>query len=298
MAITRQVAIGSLLAISAFTLWGLFPIYWKQLVEVDPVEVLAHRVIWSVPFVVIVLLVLRRLHDLLHIIRNPLYLGQLCLTACLITTNWGIYIWAMAENKIIEASMGYFLSPIMSVGLGLLMFHERLSQAQWWAIAIASTGVLYMFIANNILPWVALALAASFALYGGLRKKNGIDAITGLLVETLLVMPLALAWLGYIYADRTSSFSNLSLQTDILLIGGGIITALPLMLFVAGTKHLQLSSIGILFYLTPSIQFIIGWQIYQEPLNQANVIAFSCIWTALAIFGWQSYSAAHQKHQT
>ena len=277
------------LALGAFVLWGLFPVYWKQLTHVNPIEVLSHRVIWSVPFILIVLFALSRLTHLFEALKKPNIFWPLLATSLLISLNWGIYIWAVAQDKVVEASMGYFLSPIMSVVIGVLMFKERLNSLQWLAVCIAAGGVIYLFIAKNLLPWVALSLGISFALYGGLRKKSGVDSVVGLLMETILILPVALAWLWLTSYQQGIAFDFSLTATNLLLIGGGVVTALPLLLFVQGAKNLNLSTVGLWFYLTPTIQFFIGWLLYGEALLQADMVAFCCIWIALAIFAWQGY---------
>lgn len=281
------------LAVLAYVLWGLFPIYWKQLIHVDAVEVLAHRVLWSVPFAGAVVLIQGRLAALRQIFSNRQHLLILSVTSCLISVNWGVYIWAMGQDKVVEASMGYFLSPLMSVAIGLVVFGEKIDRYQKAALLIAACGVAGMFVAKQIVPWVALILGASFAAYGALRKQVTIDSVTGLFIETLLILPVALGWVLYSMSQGTSGFQSVSISTDILLIGGGIVTATPLLLFIAGAKGMRLSSLGLLFYITPTLQFVIGLTLYQEALKRADLVAFVCIWLALATFAWRQWAVDH-----
>lgn len=280
---------GVALALGAYVIWGLFPLYWKQLLHVDPLEVLAHRILWSVPFVGLVIVIGRRWNQLFDMLRNPRRLMVLGLTACLISINWGFYIWAMGLNKVLEASMGYFLTPLFNVVIGMLMFRETLHRTQWLAVLIATLGVLYLFINKGVPPWIALALGGSFAAYGALRKRATHDSINGFFMETVLIAPVAILYIIWIATPRAGGFLDASLSTDLLLVGAGVLTATPLLLFVAGAQRLHYSTVGLLFYLTPTIQFLIGVLVYDEPLARADLVAFVCIWTALALFAGHGY---------
>lgn len=287
----RDLLAGFAFALGAFTIWGLFPVYWKLLGHVDTLEILAHRVSWSVPFIAVVILARRHGAVVLEVLRRPRELALLAATAALISINWGIYIWAVAEERVVEASMGYFLTPLINVVFGLAMFRERLAGAQWLAVAIAACGVGALIFVHGTLPWVALALGMSFAAYGALRKKARSDSITGLLIETLLVSPLA--W-GYLLLTPGGAFGTVSLSTNLLLIGAGAVTATPLLLFVAAARRLHYSTVGLVFYLTPSMQFVLGVFVYGEPLRSAELFAFACIWTALALFASHGFVTARR----
>ncbi len=289
----RQQAAGVVLALGAFSIWGLFPVYWKLLGHIDALTVLSHRVLWSAPFVGLVILVGRRWHTLLATLREPRHLAVLAITATLISINWGVYIWAVSVDKVVEASMGYFLTPLLNVVIGFFMFHERLSRVQWLAVAIAGAGVVYLFAARGVAPWVALTLGLSFAAYGALRKQAVSDSITGLFLETLLVAPVAWIYLGFVAAPG-GGFGDVSLSTDLLLVGAGIVTATPLILFVAAAKRLHYAAVGLLFYLTPTTQFVLGTVVYREPLHAAELVAFTCIWSALVLFGVHGYIVARR----
>ncbi len=289
---------GVLFALGAFILWGLFPLYWKQLIHVEPLEVLAHRVVWSVPFVGAVVLIGGKFGLLLEAFRNIRGLAILAISSLLISLNWGVYIWAVSVDRVVEASMGYFLTPLLSVVLGLLIFGERLHRIQWAAVSIAATGVLYLFVAKSVPPWVALILGISFASYGAIRKQAVQDSVTGLFVELLAVFPIALLYLIFLGVNDMMGFSGSDFKTDLLLIGAGVVTASPVLLFVAGARQLHLSTVGLLFYLTPTIQFLIGILVYDETLLPADLIAFICIWTALVLFASHGYIQSRHNQQT
>jgi chloramphenicol-sensitive protein RarD len=277
------------MVLGAYVIWGLFPLYWKQLVHVDALEILAHRILWSVPFAGLVIVLLRRGRQLLDMLRHPRRLGVLALTACLISVNWGVYIWAMGQDKILEASMGYFLTPLLNVLIGGVVFREKLHRVQWLAVMIAALGVLYLFVAQGVLPWIALALGGSFAAYGALRKQAAHDSINGFFMETVIIAPVAVVYIALIAAPRAGGFMDVSPATDLLLMGAGALTATPLLLFVAGAKRLHYATVGLLFYLTPTIQFLVGVLVYDEPLTGPDLLAFACIWTALALFAGHGY---------
>lgn len=290
----RQALVGVAGALGAFSIWGLFPVYWQLLGHVEPFTILSHRVLWSAPFVGLVILVGRRWHALVAAVRDPRGLAVLVATAVLISINWGVYIWAVSAGKVVEASMGYFLTPLCNVLLGFVMFRERLALIQWMAVGIAVAGVLYLFVARDVAPWVALTLAISFAGYGALRKQAVSDSITGLFLETLLVAPAAWIYLGLLSAPG-GGFGDFSIGTDLLLVGAGVITATPLLLFVAAAKRLHYATVGLLFYLTPTMQFVLGVTLFGESLQRAELVGFACVWTALALFAAHGYIVAHRR---
>ncbi len=290
----RGVLVGVVAALGAFSIWGLFPVYWHLLGHVEPFTVLSHRVLWSAPFVGLVILVGRRWHALVAAVREPRHLVVLVATAVLISVNWGVYIWAVSVGKVVEASMGYFLTPLFNVLLGFAMFRERLAPIQWLAVGIAGAGVLYLFVARDVAPWVALTLAVSFAGYGALRKQAVSDSITGLFLETLLVAPAAWIYLG-ILSTPGGGFGDFSPATDLLLVGAGVITATPLLLFVAAAKRLHYATVGLLFYLTPSMQFVLGVTVFGETLERVEIVAFACVWTALVLFAAHGYIVSRRR---
>ena len=273
--------------------WGLFPLYWQLLAHISPLEVTLHRIIWSIP--VLALLIhfsKRRHHDFLHTLRSHNELKYLLLTAVLITFNWGLYVWAVANSRIVEASMGYFLSPLIHISSGVLVFKEKLTPLKWLAIALASMGVVYYIFSQGIFPWVGLGVGFSFASYGILRKKIATGAVVGLYVETLMMAPIALALICMLHYQNSASFLNLSQATDWWLILGGLVTVAPLALFTIGTKQLPMASVGILFFITPSMQFVLGSMVLGEPVNTSKLIAFSIIWAGLLLYSISILRAA------
>ena len=276
-------------ALSAMFMWGLFPIYWGLLREVNTLEVLSHRTIWCAVFTTAVLAWQNRLNiDVL--LRRP-WKEWLVLTASaiMIASNWGLFIWAVQHEFVIEASMGYFLSPLISIMLGRFMFNEVLKRLHWFAIALAVIGVAVQIIAAGVTPWVGLLIAASFSGYGALRKVATADSLTGLLVETLILAPLALGYVAWIHLTGEAAFVGAGFSTTALLLLGGAVTAIPLMLYVSSTKLLPLSVVGFLFYVNPSIQFLVGRFYYQESFTSAELAGFAFIWVGLLVYTFDSY---------
>jgi chloramphenicol-sensitive protein RarD len=278
---------GYAVILTGYVGWGLFPLYWALLVHVPPGEVLLHRMLWSVPvLVLLVALSERRRRQFSAAIHSWPELRKLALSSLVICLNWGIYIWAVANHRVVEASMGYFLTPLLNVVTGVIVFHEKLTRLKLVAIGCAAAGVAWYVYTNTAFPWVGLAVAVSFAGYGLLRKQMQTNAIPGLFVEILLLLPFTLAlviWLGY---SGRAVFLNVDLHTDLLLILGGPITIIPLAFFTAGTRMLPMATVGILFYVTPSLQFLSGIFLLGEAFNLNKLIAFAGIWTGLAIFAY------------
>ena len=286
--------VGLLSAITAQVLWGLFPIYWKWLEHVSPLEVLSHRNLWCALFLlVVVLLSSERRKTVAGVLTNRCEVCMHLLAACLIASNWLVYIWAVVNDHIVEASLGYFLSPLVSVALGYLVFSERLDFRQWCAIALAITGVLVMVVANGEVPWIGLSLGATFGLYGMIRKKASTGPINGLSIETLLLVPATLVAFLWIAHSGNLYYRNPLGGSELLLMLGGLVTAIPLILYAQGARAMPLSLSGLLVYLTPSIQFLIGWLYYREPIALASWVGFICIWIALFVY---SLSFRNQKN--
>jgi chloramphenicol-sensitive protein RarD len=288
---------GVLFLLGGIVLWGLFPIYWKQLVHLNDVEVLAHRILWSVPFLGLVIFFARNTAALWQAFRPPRRIGVLFLSSLMITCNWGLYIWAIGADKVVEASMGYFLSPLMTVLLGMTVFKETLSTRQWLAVGIAGVAVGGLFVTRDVAPWLAVTLGASFAGYNALRKLAAEDSVVGLFIETLFLMPFAFVFIVYLLATGNAGFVQHGSGTLLLALAAGLVTATPLVLFVAGSRRMPLSNSGLLFYLTPTIQFFIGVFLYREALPVADFIAFVAIWSALAIFAADGYIASRNNHR-
>lgn len=284
---------GYAVILTGYVGWGLFPLYWALLKHVPPLEVLLHRMLWSVPLLVLlVALSARRRGQFGVALKSWRELRWLMLSSLVVCFNWGLYIWAVANQQVVEASMGYFLTPLLNVLAGVVVFHEKLTRLNLVAVAFAAAGVAWYVATAAALPWVGLGVAISFAGYGLLRKQMHTNAIPGLLVEILLLLPFTLAaalWLHYV---GKAAFLHTDIDTDLLLILGGPITIIPLAFFTAGTRMLPMTTVGVLFYVTPSLQFLSGVFVLGEDFNLDKLIAFSGIWIGLAIF---SYSLLQRK---
>ncbi len=286
---------GVIFALAAFGLWGLAPIYFKAVASVNPTEVLAHRVIWSVVFLFLLISFNQQWKALFTLIKDRKIVFRLLFTAVLISVNWLIFIWAVGANRIVETSLGYYINPLISVVLAMLFLGERLRPLQWMAIGLALLGVINQIVVVGSLPLVALTLAFSFGFYGLLRKKISINPVIGLTVETLLLMPFALVYLVWLSNNNTLAFTQQALTIDVLLIAAGLVTSLPLIFFAAATNRLSLTSIGLIQYTAPSITFLLAILIYDEPFGGAQLITFGCIWVALILFSVEGYRYQKRK---
>ena len=276
---------GYIVILSGYIGWGLFPLYWALLISVDPGEVLLHRMLWSVPVLALfILFSRRRKQQVIEALGNRTELKKLAISSLLICFNWGVYIWAVSNHRVVEASMGYFLTPLLNVIAGVLVFRERLGRTNILAIVCASAGVAYYILSSSVFPWVGLTVGASFAAYGLMRKQMATNAIPGLFIEILLLLPFTLGLIFYLHASDQASFLSLGSDIDLWLILGGPITILPLALFTAGTRMLPMTTVGILFYVTPSLQFLSGILILGESFDQDKLIGFIGIWIGLIIF--------------
>lgn len=271
-------------AVGAFALWGLIPIYFKILEDVPPLEVLGHRVFWSSFLLIGFLLLRQRLGELLVLIKSPRLLGWLVLTSLLIAGNWLCFIWGVTNNRILETSLGYYINPLISVLFGYSFLGERLTRYQVLAVMIAAAAVAMQVILLGTLPWVAFVLALCFAFYGLIRKRISVDATTGLAVETLLLMPAVSIYFFWLWGNDSHAFRLSDPDTSMLLALAGLITTIPLILFNMAAQKLPLTVLGIMQYLAPSISFLVGVTIYNEPLGVVQMATFAMIWLALAIF--------------
>ncbi len=289
-ALSRETT-GLLCSLGAFLIWGLSPLFWKLIAEVPSRELVAHRVLWCSVLMGLLLVVQKRWGGLAGRLlrgRTPLILA---VTTVLIATNWYLFIYAVNSGRVLQASLGYFINPLISVMLGMLVLGEKMRRAQWVSIFLAAGGVLILTLRLGTLPWLSLALAVTFGFYSLLRKQVDAEPAEGLFVETLILSPFLIADLLMRHQDGTGSFLTISPKIDILLILTGAITAVPLVLFTYGARRLPLSTIGIMQYLAPTGQFLLAVFVFHEPFEQTRLLAFLCIWTALAIFTWDARRA-------
>lgn len=281
---------GILLGIGAYALWGFFPIYWKLLHDVPALQLLGHRIGWSFIFLMAVILVAKQWTDF-RATLNRRTLGIYFIAAILIGVNWLTYVWAVNADFIVETSLGYFINPLLSVLLGVIILREKLRPTQWIPIALATVGVVYLTIVYGRLPWIALVLALSFGFYGLVKKVAPLSSLFGLTLETgILFLPalLYLTWAGF---DGSGAFLHLGLVPDLLMIGAGIVTTIPLLMFASAARSIPLSMVGVLQYIAPTIQFLIGVLIYKEPFDHTRLIGFGIVWIALIIFWVENYLA-------
>jgi chloramphenicol-sensitive protein RarD len=275
---------GILSAASAFLCWGLFPLYFHALGEVPSLQILAHRMVWSLLFLLIVL-ALRKQWAWLNLLRQPRVFGSFVASALLLSVNWLIYIWAVNNGHVIEASLGYFINPLVNISLGYLILKERLRRAQWMAIGVAALGVAWLTWQAGTVPWIALALAFSFGGYGLMRKTAALGALEGLSFETMVLFPIAAAYVVWLTVHGQNVFLTTdSNTTRLLLLAAGPTTAIPLLLFASGARQIPLSVLGLLQYLSPTLQFLLGVWIFHETFSAERLVGFLLIWLALALF--------------
>jgi chloramphenicol-sensitive protein RarD len=275
---------GALYALSCYIAWGFLPIYWKALAALPGLETTSHRIIWSAVVTALLLSWQRNWRWLAQVLRQSRILLTLLATSALILANWLIYIYAINNNQLVESSLGYFINPLVNVLLGVLFLRERPRLWQWVAIGLAAAGVAYLTLNYGRLPWIALGLAVSFAFYALLKKTAVLPALEGLFAETaILALPLTI-YLIVLEGSGVGTFGHTTWQIDALLMLAGVVTALPLLLFSAGARRVPMTLLGILQYISPTIQFAIGIALYHEPFSQSQLVGFSFIWIALAIF--------------
>ena len=278
---------GILLALSGYLMWGCFPIYWALLNHVNPSEVLIHRMLWSVP--VLFFLVHTKPSWKLNFkesLSSKKELGFLFITAILITINWGGYILAVNLGRVVEASMGYFLSPVINMIGGYIFFHERISKLKQLAVLFATVGALYYVFSGDSIPWLGFLVGFTFSAYGIARKAMASSAVPGLYIETLILLPLILIFSTWFYLNFDFAFLNLNLSTDVLLFMAGAVTVVPLALFNAGAKLLPMTTVGILFLITPTIQFLVGYYLQNEAVNSHQLFGFIGVWAGLLMYSY------------
>ncbi len=273
-------SLGLLYGVSAYTLWGLFPIYWPLLKPANSLEIVSHRAVWTLIFCFIILALTKTLKSSLSLLKHPKIVGGLFLGSILISINWIIYIYAANNEHVVEASLGYYINPIVVIATGVIVLKEKMRPLQWLAVAIATLGVAVLTIDYGRLPWIALGLALSWGSYGLVKKQLGLGALEGLSIETLLSGGFYLAYLIWL-GNKGEGHFTYSLTLTLLLIGGGAVTAIPLLLFNGSTNRLPLTLIGLLQYITPTIQFCIGVWYYNEEMSTARWVGFLIIWAAL-----------------
>ncbi|MEL6224977.1 MAG: EamA family transporter RarD [Cyanobacteria bacterium J06627_8] len=284
-------SLGVLFAVLAYGAWGLLPIYWKLFGVIPAVEVLSHRMIWSMVFLIGVLALQNRLPELQAVWASKKTLKFLIVSACLLAVNWGLYIYGVNTERVVETSLGYYINPLLSVMLGMVFLKERLNRVQWVAVGLATVGVLNFVVDFGQVPWIALGLALTFGLYGLLRKMVAIAPMIGLAVETLVLAPLMLILVTYWQATGQGHFTT-SVSIMLIFIGAGVVTSMPLLWFNNAAKRLRLSTMGFFQYIAPSLQLVLGVFLYGEPFTRTHAVTFVCIWTALAIYSLNSLVAS------
>jgi len=274
---------GFLFGLAAFSIWGIFPLYWPLLDPAGAVEVLAHRIVWSLLVVSALVVVLRLRGRVVAVLRDRRRLRLLALAAVVISVNWVTYIWGVTHGFVIETALGYFINPLVLVALGVVLLGERLSRQQWFALALAATGVVELSVDYGRPPVIALILAFCFGTYGLLKKRAAVGAVEGLVVETGLLTPLAVGYLLVLQAQQAGTFTTQGAPHTALLVGTGVITALPLLLFGAAAPRVRLTTIGLLQYVAPVLQFLLGLIVFDESMTAARWVGFGLIWAALVI---------------
>ena len=275
---------GWLIGLAAFIWWGLAPIYFKEITHVDALEILAHRVMWSIPVALLLMFALKKPIKVIAIIKNRKTLLSLLATTLLISINWYIFTWAVTNEKILATSLGYFINPVMSILMGVIILGERLSRLQWAAVSFVVLGVANQVFNYGEIPWIALSLATSFAIYGFIKKQIKIDSLNGFLVETTLALPFSAGYIIWTLMNGQALFLNHATSTDLLLMAGGVITAVPLIMFASAAQKIPLSGIGFLQFIAPSITFVLATQVYAEPLSNEQLMSFVFIWLGLGLY--------------
>ena len=284
----KSVRSGVLLAIAAYSMWGVAPIYFKLLQAVPAAEILMHRIIWSMSVLVLLVVITRQMPKVRAAIKNSKVMLILLLSGILLAGNWLLFIWAINNDHLLDASLGYYINPLLNVFLGRVFLGERLSPLQKVAVSLAITGVLVLVLTFGKIPWIALFLASSFGVYGLLRKKVAVDSLPGLLLETAMMLPFALVyWL--FFAGEISNLFNNDLNMNIILLCAGIVTTAPLLCFTGAARRIKYSTFGFFQYIGPSIMFVLAVYIYGEPLSEARLMTFAFVWLALGVFSFDSF---------
>lgn len=277
--------------IAAYAMWGFFPIYWKLLHDVPALQLLGHRIAWSFLLLLVYVLLTRQWKDFRSVAFDRKTLGIYAVAGVLLSLNWLIYVWGVNAGFIVETSLGYFINPLLSVLFGVIFLREKLRPMQWLPVIIAAIGVTYLTITYGRPPWIALSLAVTFGLYGLVKKLSPLGSVFGLTLETGIVFPAALVYLIVVQLNGTGGFLHSGSTIDLLLIGAGVVTTIPLLMFASAAKEIPLNMIGVLQYFAPTIQFLIGVFLYKEPFDTTRLIGFGIVWLALVIFWVENVSA-------
>ncbi len=275
--------VGIIYALLAYSAWGIVPLYWKLFGQIPALEILSHRVIWSMVFLTFLITLQRQGSELWKLLHSPKVLGLLLITSFLVCFNWGVFIYSITVHRVVESSLGYYINPLVNVLLGAVFLKERLKREQAIAVGFAALGVTYFVFQFGQVPWIALGLALTFALYGLLRKLIPVNPLVGLTIETGFVTPIALLFVGHLQSSGTGHLGTNGWLTA-LLMGCGIVTSFPLLWFNHAAKRLQLTTLGFIQYLAPSLQLLIGIFLFSEPFTTTHGVTFACIWTALGIY--------------
>ncbi|MGI0153517.1 EamA family transporter RarD [Pseudidiomarina sp. WS423] len=291
---TQRSRQGVLFAIAAYTMWGIAPVYFKALESVPAIEIVSHRIIWSFVLVLALILLLRRGGRLKPVLQNRKHMLRLTVATFLLGGNWFLFIWAINNDHILDASLGYYINPLLNVAIGMAFFAERMRRLQLVAIGLAFTGVFIQVVSFGSVPWVALILAGSFAIYGAIRKRLPIDSITGLWLETVILLPIVLVYmLFFAQSDNVNMLDN-SWQINSLLVAAGVVTTAPLLCFTAAAQRIRYSTLGFFQYIGPSLMFILAVWVYHEPLASDKLVTFGIIWAALALYSFDSLVHQHR----
>jgi chloramphenicol-sensitive protein RarD len=283
---------GILYGLGAYVLWGFFPIYWKFLHQVPALQVIGHRIGWSFLLLVAIILATQQWKSFRSTVLAPKTIGIYSIAAVLLSVNWLVYVWGVNAGFIVETSLGYFINPLISVLLGVIFLRERLRTMQWIPVGLAAAGVLYLTVTYGRPPWIALSLAFTFGTYGLVKKLAPLGSLYGLTLETALVFPIALLYLAFANFQGTGAFLHEGVAMDLLLIGTGVVTSIPLLMFASAARRIPLTMIGVLQYVAPTIQFLIGVLLYREPFDRSRLIGFGLVWLALIIFWLENYLAS------
>ena len=285
---------GVLYGISAYLLWGIFPVYWKLLEAVPAIQIISHRIIWSFVLLALILFITRQWRSFHSAALSRRVVLIYLVSAILLSINWLTYIWAINAGFVLETSLGYFINPLLSVLLGVLFVREKLRPLQWLPIGLAAIGVIYVAISYGQFPWIALTLAISFGLYGLVKKVAPLGSLFGLTLETGLLFLPAVAFLAVLEWQRQGAFLHVPAVSNLLMIGAGLVTTVPLLLFASAAQRIPLSTLGILQYINPTIAFLLGLFLFHEPFNLSLLIGFSIVWLALIIYWGENYLASRK----